>query len=640
MKSFIIPVILFCGFHLFGQEVAISYEEVNSFFKEVDQINKQDIEWGMLTVPENWESPYTRKIKLAVARLKNTANIENAEAVVMIEGGPGAGAIEGIWWWLNHSLRKTHDIVLMDIRGAGFSEPRLCPDLGKELLKILAKDQSSVTDEQEKAEAALRCKQDLLARGIDVKHYQSNFIAQDLHALKEYFEYSQWNVYGVSYGTYIAQIYAKDFPKDVKTLILDSPISNINEYYTLNTSNYVNSLEKVFKQCREDPECNSEYPDLKTLYNSTLKALKENPITVKVDKEIVPGGEFTYNVEDFKIAVHQALYQKRLVEVLPLLIDQFHKRNEDTLSALVAAFSGALGLDYGVYYCMTCNEAIPRNKLKAYFEDVKSQELLNEGLSFYKSDFIVCDMWNKGNVPFTNELDTLIKKTEIPILIFTGEFDPITPAKNGKELRNEFNKAQLIEANSYGHASSFTRIGYKKVTDFINDPNKEVENHFEKLNTNFVENIHINGGISRMGNSLNKREILFFIPLIIALLVSLGSIFIYVFSFLRKKRNQGKLNTIIKILLVISSILSILIIVGAVVGLNNTASENFYILAFGLPQNYSFVFKLLIPFMISLSVASLIFLLGMKYIENRSILFTVLFSNILIAVYLFFWGVI
>ncbi|XRE44281.1 hypothetical protein ACIVBQ_002485 [Tenacibaculum discolor] len=639
MKNIFIVVLLLFGLQVFGQEQETTYEKVNSFYPNDEIVNKENIEWGTFTVPENWDKPGDKKVKLAVAKLKNLDNNDNAESIVIIAGGPGGGAMGIIHWWIGHPSRKTHDIILVDARGTGFSEPRLCPSLGDKFLNILAKNQDSSSDEKEKVADALECKKSLIEKGIDIDSYNSVSIAKDLHALKEYFKYSKWSVYGISYGTYTAQVYATMYPDDFKTLLLDSPISNINEYYTFNTSNYVDKLKKVFKKCKDDPTCNSEYPDLEAVYNNTIQELKKNPITVKVDKNILPSGEFTYNEEDFKIAIHQALYQRKLVEVLPLLINQFHNRNEAALSALVASFSGALGLDYGMYFCVTCNETIPRNSYESYKQNVESQKLLSEGVSFYKSDFLVCKEWNKGKELLLSDIDTLVQKINVPTLIFTGGFDPITPSKNGKKLEEKIKNSQVINASSYGHASSLSGVGFDIGANFINNPTKKVENGFEVIKTKFVKDIYINGGVAKAGNSLQNMDVLFFTPLVIALLVSVIAVFTYTFSLFKKRKNQGKINSGMKVLLIVSSIFSIVIILGLIVGLNNAALNNFYIIAFGLPEDYSFVFKLLIPFVSILLLISVLFLIKIKEINDRSILFTVLFSNILIATYLFYWGV-
>ncbi|KAA1243811.1 alpha/beta fold hydrolase [Aquimarina sp. RZ0] len=637
MKKTFIFVLVLCSAHIFGQSFYTEYKEVPSFYSQNEQINEHNIIWGMFTVPENWERPNDNKIKLAVGKLKNTSNKENAEAVVVIEGGPGASAIEGIWWWLNHPLRETHDIVLLDVRGTGFSEPRLCPELGKELLEILAKDQKPLVDEKEKAMAALKCKKSILGRGIDVKNYHSNVLIQDLHALKEYFNYSKWNVYSVSYGTYIAQVYAERYPEDIISLILDSPISDITKYYTLNTTNYISSLENVFKTCREDPNCSKEYPNLEKKYYETIKKLKTNPIKVKVNKEIVASGEFTYNAEDFKIAIHQALYQKRLVEVLPLLINQFYERNEATLSALVAAFSGALSSDYGAYFSVTCNETIPKNSIHLYNEDVINQKSLSEGLSFYKSDFRVCDQWNQGKQSTLIGMNMLSKEIKIPTLIFTGGFDPITPITNGKELLGRIEKAQLIEAASYGHASSFSKIGFEISSDFINNPYEIVENKFDTVGLDFVKDIYINGGVSNMGESLNDFDILFFIPLVTAILICFISVFVFSISFIRKLKTNIQ-SKIVNTTLIISSGLGISTLVGLIYALQNTSLNNFYVLAFGLSEKFSFLFLFIKCFLILLVLISIYFFFNLKQIRNANILFSVLFSNILIGVYFIYWG--
>ena len=638
-KLILLFIMLFC-ICSFAQQSNVMFEKTTSFYPDEEIINKEEIEWGFLTVPEEWEETNGKKIKLAVAILKNTSKSKNTNPVVMIDGGPGAGSIEGIWWWLNHPLREKSDIILVDARGTGFSEPRLCTDLGNEFLKILAKNQSTKKDEEEKVLATMVCKQQLIAKGINVNAYHSENIAKDLHAIKEHLKYKSWNVYGVSYGTYVAQVYANDFPNDVKSLILDSPISDISEYYTYNTSNYISSLNKVFKACENDPNCNAEYPNLENIYYKVIEELTKRPITVKVDKSTIEEGTFTYNTEDYKVAIHQALYDKRLIEVLPLLIYQFNNRNEDALSALVAAFSGALGLDYGMYYCVSCNETIPNNSIQEYNRDSSKYPKLKGGLSFYNSDFAVCEKWNNQKKNDSIKEDS-VSKINVPTLIFTGEFDPITPSKNGDYLTAQIENSYLIKATSYGHASSFTRKGFKITNKFINAPNSRIsiEDFESNAKISFIKDIYINGGISKLGNSINNFDFLFFSPLIIALIISLIAIFVYITALLRKKE-KNKSNKIVKLLLIISSFLGIGVLIGFVIALNNTASNNFYILAFGIPENWSYLFTLLFVFLGLILLTCLYFLFRIKKIDNRSILFTVLFSNILIGVYFLYWGLV
>lgn len=633
LLSFAIPF-----FSVSAQMLGTSFEKSDPFYADIEQDFAKDIEWGFFTIPEAWNNPEGKTIKLAVAILKNKANRKNEDPVLVVEGGPGAGAIESIWLWMNHPVRENRDVILVDTRGTGFSEPRLCPDLGKKFLTILAKNQDPEQDEREKVLAAIACKESLIANKININEYHSENIARDLNALKVKLNYKHWNVNAVSYGTYVAQVYANTFPEDIKTLILDSPIADIGKYYTNNTANYIKSLNKVFEACKNDSLCNSAYPDLERIYYKTIEQLTKNPVTIKVDRSIIENGQFTYNAEDFKVAIHQALYQKQLIKVLPLLIYQFYNENEATLSALVAAFSGALGLDYGLYYCVSCTETLPYNSLTEFNKNASQYQALNGGLSFYKSDFAVCDKWNSEEVDSKKELSEL-SGLNIPVLIFTGGFDPITPSSNGEALSSCLKNTYHLDRLSYGHASSFTITGSKVVNEFINEPEKRP--YFQNLQSSdeleFATKIKINGGVSRLGNSINNFDILFFSPLIIALLISLAAIVFYLVLIITKKNDIAS-SKLMKLSLIINSALGITLIVGFILALNNVASENFYILAFGLPENYTYLFNLLLMFLGFLLFTIVFFFHNIKKIKERSVIFTVLFSNILTGTYFYYWG--
>ncbi|MCB0642418.1 MAG: alpha/beta fold hydrolase [Phaeodactylibacter sp.] len=464
-------------------------------------------------------------------------------------------------------------------------------------------------------------------------------MAKALHALKEHLNYRNWKLCYVSYGTYVAQVYAEKYPDDVRALILDSPISDISTYYNHNSSNYLHGLENMFKDCAASPDCQALYPNLEEIYYKTIAALEKNPITVPVDKSVVPSGRFTYNADDFKIAIHQALYQKILVEVLPLLIQDFHDRNEPTLGALVSAFAGALRLDYGVYYCVSCTEALPNNALEQYRQDAESHPGLSGGLSFYRSDFVVCNKWNQLEALDSSQLQPPMLPAQVPTLVIAGEYDPITPLSNGQALHRQYPQVQLVEAETFGHAAGFSNNGRKIVEAFFNAPDQPVDDLFEQATIQFATHVYKHEGLAAMGNSLNGGDLLFFAPLLIALLISIGALLVYPVVIVRRRKVDSGASQGLRVLLTIGSVLAVAILVGLGWGLNQTAAYNFYILAFGVLEQYAFVFQLLLPFMLVLALAFLLFMVRIKKVEDRSIYFAVLFSHGLILVYLLYWGV-
>ncbi len=626
-------IALFVPIFLCGQSANVSFEEDNTFFKYINELEEDNIDWGFLNVPENWNNPSGKKIKLAIAVLKAKEIDKSNDPVLFIEGGPGAGGIEGIWTWIDHPLRDKSDIILVDVRGTGYSEPRLCPELGKQFLEILAKDQSPQEDEAQKSFAAYECKRDLEFRKIDTKQYNSQAISKDLNALKNTLKYKSWNVFGVSYGTHVAQVYAQKFPNDVRTLILDSSISDITEYHDRNTSNYMTSLNKVFASCKNNSECNSKFPNLENLYYETINKLEKNPLTVKAGKNVVESEQFTYNAEDFKVSLQQALYSDNLIEVIPLLITEFSNENENTLSALVAAFAALLKMDYGVYYCMTCNEAIPANSFNEYKQDVNRNNKLKTGLSFYKSDYVVCDKWNDGVLRDT----TAMKKFSFskPVLVFAGEYDPITPAKNGLDTKNKYSNSYLVEVAAAGHGPSFSENGNKIVTEFVNNPSQKPKTEFPKEAVNFVTDVNVNGGISNFTNSIQNFSPVFFTPLLIALIVLLISV---IFYFISLFQNIPTLNKIFGFVMILTSLLGIATVGSLIYGIVDTVPRNFYILAFGLPSNFDFIYILQLIFLGLMIFSTVFFILRITKMQERSLVLSVIFSFFVLSCYFYYWG--
>ena len=636
MKNLFCILLYLLPLFLFSQSSDIVFEKDTTYFKYMDAIGNDNIAWGFLHVPEDWSNLKGKKIKLAVAVLKAKSKEKSSNSVVYLEGGPGVGGVGGIWVWRNHPMREKSDIILIDIRGVGYSEPSLCPKLGKKLLGILAKNQSAEEDEKQKAEAAFECKRDLEYRKIDTKQYNSRNIARDLNALKKALNYNDWNVFGVSYGTHIAQVYAQYYPDDVKSLILDSSISNMEDYYDSNTSNYISSLNKVFESCKNNPACNAQFPNLEEDYYATIDKLEKTPITVKAGKNITETEEFTYNAEDFKVALQQALYDKNLIEVFPLLITEFNNENESTLSALVAAFSALLNMDYGAYYCMTCNEAIPANSFEEYAQDANKHKKLKGGLSFYKSDFRVCQKWNENTIIDTTTTPNI--PFDRPVLVFAGEFDPITPFENGNKMLNKYENAFLVQVPSAGHAPSFAEEGFKITTEFVNNPNQRPQTKFvDNDGVNFVTDVAINGGVSKFANSLRELNPVFLAPLVIALLLLVIAVFVFTFLLI-KRRNLGVSGKLLNGFIILTSLTGIASLGTLVYAILNTLPRNFYILAFGLPNSFGFIFILQLVFIVLTLITLVFFLLRIRKLEELSFVSSIMFSFILIGWYFYYWG--
>jgi hypothetical protein len=169
---------------------------------------------------------------------------------------------------------------------------------------------------------------------------------------------------------------------------------------------------------------------------------------------------------------------------------------------------------------------------------------LHGGLSFYRSNFNVCDEWKKDD-KFSNNKLSLKNDNPFKVLILSGGFDPITPNYFAKETAENFNQnVEIVNAYTYGHGLGYTRSGANIIKNFIeNKPiSDSLKIHFDKKNVNFRTDIAINKGIVMMVGDITSKQWYYFVPLII----SLSVIFIvFVFSIIQFFSKGKKLNILI-----------------------------------------------------------------------------------------------
>lgn len=630
-----------CLTPMHGQE--IKFEETETFYPYLEEMTRGRVTWGYMHVPENWDTEEGKYIKFAVAIIKNTAGLEDPGALVFVQGGPGAGSINNFEAWMNYPTLKTHDLILFDARGTGLSEPKLCESLSRGFVELLAKDVTVAEEEQLKIEAVMDCQKELLNSDIDVTTYNSLSVAKDMNALQTVLGYQKWSVYGVSYGTYISQVYAAQYPEHVENLILDSSVNLIEEVYELGTGNYIQSLKRVFDYCENDPYCKEKYADLERVYVEVVEQLEKEPITVPVDKNMLKDGTFTFNASDFKLILQNALYNPSLIEMIPVLIYEFKNRNESAISNLVPSIASYMSeINYGVFFSMHCNETLPNNDIEDFRKDEHQYKDLKGGIPFIKADFKICEQWNAtrpDSLLYHHDL-TKLAEAKFPILLFSGSFDPITPDTNGDELVARYGRGHHVIAKEYSHTPSFTKAGWAIIEAFMENPSQKPDPEiFANATKIGFAQVAMNDGMSKMAESIGRLDILFLAPLAIAIILVLVFMIGYTIKLIRKKYTNSN-DKLVRLLSIFTSILGILTLFGLFQALQAAISKNYFILAFGLPEAYTYVFIFLKAFIACLLISLLFFIFRIKKIQERSLVFTVLFSNMLIVIYLLYWNIV
>jgi pimeloyl-ACP methyl ester carboxylesterase len=146
-------------------------------------------------------------VSLAVSRVPAASNPSRA-AVVPLAGGPGQAALPlatGFAKVLAPAI-SSRDLLVFDQRGTGSSGALDCASLRRSASVV---------------KAAAGCARELgPARGF----YRTADSVQDIEALRVAGGYEKLVLFGVSYGTKVAEDYAAAYPANVEALVLDSVV--------------------------------------------------------------------------------------------------------------------------------------------------------------------------------------------------------------------------------------------------------------------------------------------------------------------------------------------------------------------------------------------------------------------------------
>jgi pimeloyl-ACP methyl ester carboxylesterase len=188
-------------------------------FEEAPCPELKGVEWladatcGYLVVPEDRSRPAGRTIRLMVAKHPARLPEKRPDPIIYLAGGPGdIGPLE-INGLIAADFIRDRDILVVSQRGTMLSEPALIcaasDDFARELLGLRFYSEATKRAHLAATEA---CHGELTATGADLSAYNSTESAADFADLRKVLGYAAWNVYGTSYGSYLAQTLIRDHP--------------------------------------------------------------------------------------------------------------------------------------------------------------------------------------------------------------------------------------------------------------------------------------------------------------------------------------------------------------------------------------------------------------------------------------------
>jgi len=413
-----------------------------------------NVECGYLIVPEDRAQPDGPTVRLHVAIFRSTNSDPEPNPVIYLAGGGGVNHLDSSGYYLNNGgneILETRDYIMYNQRGAHYNQPSLrCQNYSDFLGELAGQNLSSEEYHARKLEFLFDCRDDLLDRGINLNMYNSAVNAADLEDLRVALGYDQVNLYGTSYGTRLALTMIREYPERVRSVIIDSVFPPQVNYFSEFATNAYLTYNKLFASCQDDSRCREIYPNLESVFYQVIDELNEYPasLTWMDDTIFFNGGVFSE-------AIYLMLYTAEIGDA-PKAIYEASRGN---FSAIEPYVLGALeittaNINWGAYYSIHCSEEALLDtfdhaiELSANLPQQINDYYLYTGPSAAIFNFSLCESWG---VESADPIESEPIFSDIPTLVLTGHFDPITPPEWAQIAANTLSVSYLYEFPHLGH---------------------------------------------------------------------------------------------------------------------------------------------------------------------------------------------
>jgi pimeloyl-ACP methyl ester carboxylesterase len=395
-----------------------------------------------VAVPEDPQRPAGRQLQLFVARIPALSRQAAAEPLFILAGGPGLGAST---FYSSAApvfarIRRRHDIIIVDQRGTGRSHPLLCQFDEQQMLDA---------GEEQTARVMRECRA-TLEKNHDLALYTTSVAVRDLEIVRRALGYGRISFYGSSYGTRVAQHYARRYPASTEALILDGVVPPTRILGTSTPLDAERSLQQVFERCRKDAACQKRFGDPAQDYHQLRDRLATAPVDVQMaDPHSGAPRSLSFTSSALAGALRLATYSAEQAALLPLALHLANR--QDQFGPLASQFLlSAAGYDavlaYGMHNSVVCAEDVP------FFNTVSDARGQMSGtfLGTAQIDALkaLCADWPRGPIDadFHQKMDS-----PVPALLLSGTADPVTPAAFGDEAALGFHYALHLKLPDQGH---------------------------------------------------------------------------------------------------------------------------------------------------------------------------------------------
>ena len=389
-----------------------------------------------VTVPLDRSGAVAGTVGLRVAVRK--ARSAKGAPVMVLAGGPGQANVAnwGGWVWdLGAKVMAERDVIAFDPRGTGRSGALNCPAMQR---TVIPRDTAA-------AEACA------VRLGERRRFYTTIDQAEDIEAVRAQLGVDKLTLYGISYGTKVAQTYARLHPDRVESLVLDSIVDA--DGMSALSQEILGAMPRVLGD------------DL-DLVTELVNSVRTKPaVGVAIDERGKRHRTTAYPASIFDVLL-AADFNPAARQVLPSAIEAVQNGDPAPLMRIIRSAQQTERLpprasifSAGLYAATSCQEiafpwspdAPPSERIRTAREAAAKAPSL---APFNADDVLtldwvpLCLRW--PNTPGPRPLPAAMP--DVPALLLSGRADLRTPVEEARKVQGQLPRSRLLTIHGVGHS--------------------------------------------------------------------------------------------------------------------------------------------------------------------------------------------
>ena len=429
------------------------------------------VECGYLRVAEDRNEPTSRQIGVPFAIVRNKLPTSD-DPVIFLTGGPGGRVIPHTIHPVDPSFGG-RDLIFFEQRGTELADPKLdCRDYAEEKQRAQRGEIGGPELARGLIRIASQCAVAARRGGARLSGYTTQAIVADIEDFRALSGYRQVDLVGLSYSGKVVAEYARDHPDRTRAVVANTPLPVEAGYDEYGESAMRRTLDLVIAGCERTPACDDAHPRLDWKFRQIIARASTRPWTIAVDDPENSSRKRMVRATSWVVAnaLLDQLYSPQSFETVPARIDAIWNGDRQALASIIDISKSSY--PWLMRMSVWCNEEVPFEDTRKVAADLHAYPEF-AGVDQATIPLSLCNAAGFHAAPAARENQPV--SSDVPFLIFSGEFDPATPPSLQRAMASTLPQATIALFPWAAHGAGFSRCGGRLVKQFLDDPRAKLD---------------------------------------------------------------------------------------------------------------------------------------------------------------------